>query len=170
TLGAGTYCLQFSSTLNNGNDENVSNNVIPTGGVCWNFDVQYATELSADAILNPPSNSQMFVSKPFNVLARFKNNGAIDQSDIPTRMTIEKFVNGTWNLVLTVDKTIPDLAFTNPNTTTLLYDPWTPTSTGRYRVCVTVNASDDPVTSNNTLCNEFDVVDALSGTYTVGTL
>ncbi|MFM7773638.1 MAG: hypothetical protein ACKO9V_02180, partial [Candidatus Kapaibacterium sp.] len=170
TLGAGTYCLKFSSTLNNGNDENVSNNVIPTGGVCWNFDVQYATELSADAILNPPSNSQMFVSKPFNVLARFKNNGAIDQSDIPTRMTIEKFVNGTWNLVLTVDKTIPDLAFTNPNTTTLLYDPWTPTSTGRYRVCVTVNASDDPVTSNNTLCNEFDVVDALSGTYTVGTL
>ena len=170
TLNAGSYCLKFNSLLLNGADENNANNVLPAAGACWNFDVQYATELSADAILNPASNSQMYLNKPFNVLARFKNNGAIDQSDIPTRMTIEKWVNNTWSLVYSVDKTIPDLAFTNPNTTTLLYDPWVPTSTGRYRVCVTINAPDDPVTSNNQLCNEFDVVDALSGTYTVGTL
>jgi hypothetical protein len=170
SLNAGTYCLKFNSTLFNGNDENVNNNALPSGNACWNFDVQYATELSADAIINPPANGQVYVNKPFNVLARFKNNGAIDQSDIPTRMTVEKFVGGSWNLVYSVDKTIPDLAFTNPNTTTLLYDPWTPTSTGRYRVCVTISAPDDPVTSNNQLCNEFDVVDALSGTYTIGTL
>ncbi len=168
TLNVNTFYVSYSVAMIGANDQNMANNTLPGSGTCYTFDTQYATELSAVQIFNP--SSDVFVNRPVIVSAQFKNNGAIDQSDIPTHMTIEKLVNGTWTPVFQEDKTIPDLAFTNPNTTTLLYDPWTPLSVGSYRVCCTINAPDDPVTSNNSVCSYFNVVDALSGTYTIGTL
>ncbi len=168
TVNVGSYFVQYTVNMIGANDENLANNTLPSASTCLQFDTQYATELSAEQIINPVGD--VFVNRPIVISAKFKNNGAIDQSDIPTHLTVEKLVGGTWTMVFQADKSIPDLAFTTPNTTTLLYDPWTPLTIGHYRVCCSVNSPDDPVTSNNTICSEFDVIDALSGTYTIGTL
>jgi len=44
-----------------------------------------------------------------------------------------------------------------------------PPSAGQYGVCVSVNSPDDPVISNNRYCEIFEVVNAMAGTYTIGT-
>ncbi len=168
TINVSSYFVSFQVNMVGANDENMANNVLPSSGQCFQFDVQYATELSAEQIINPTGD--VFVSRPIVIGARFKNNGAIDQSDIPTHMAIERWDGSQWVLVYQADKTIPDLAFTSPNTTILNYDAWTPLVVGQYRVCCSVLSPDDPVSSNNTVCYTFNVVDALSGTYTIGTL
>ncbi|MBL7997903.1 MAG: right-handed parallel beta-helix repeat-containing protein [Candidatus Kapabacteria bacterium] len=165
TINVNNYTVQVCVDLLNGNDQNLVNNCTETR----TFEVQYDTEVEANAILNPTASSQNFVNRPLRVLARFRNNGASDQSDIPTTIVISRWNGTTYQTVYTADKQIPDLAFSNPNTTILAYDLWTPTTIGQYRVCVTANASGDPVTSNNTICFDFNVSDGLNGTYTIGT-
>jgi hypothetical protein len=174
TLQVGTYVFETWVELLNASDQNTNNNVtayvLPSGVSQWTFDVQYDTEVETNAILQPTSSSNdVSVNRPYNVAARFRNNGAADQSDVPTTLTIERWNGSSWEQVFQSTKILPDIAATPPATATLFYDPWTPQQTGLHRVCVTINAPGDPVTSNNTLCETFTVNDGLSGTYTIGT-
>ncbi|MCX7937255.1 MAG: hypothetical protein N2971_06055, partial [Chlorobi bacterium] len=174
TLQVGTYTLEAWVELLNASDQNANNNtiayVLPSGVSSWTFDVQYDTEVETNAILQPTASSNdVTVNRPYNVVARFRNNGAADQSDIPTTLTIERWNGTTWEQVFQTTKILPDIAATPPATATLFYDPWTPQQTGLHRVCVTISAPGDPVTANNTLCETFTVNDGLSGTYTIGT-
>ncbi len=174
TLQVGTYTLEAWVELLNGNDQNTANNGIaylyPAGVTSWNFEVLYDTELSVDAILQPTSSStDVYVSTPYNPVVRFRNNGAADQSDVPTTITIERLEGGTWTLVYQTSKVLSDIVAAAPSTATLIYDPWTPPQAGTYRICATITAPGDPVTQNNTLCETFTVGDGLSGTYTIGT-
>ncbi|GIV55114.1 MAG: hypothetical protein KatS3mg039_1632 [Candidatus Kapaibacterium sp.] len=174
SLTAGTFTFETWVELLNGNDQNTANNVIasvlPPGVTEWTFDVQYDTEVETFAILKPTSSSNdVYVNRPYNAVARFRNNGAADQSDVPTTMTIERWNGSSWDLVFQTSAIVPDISATPPNTTDLVYAPWTPQQTGLHRVCVTISAPGDPVTQNNTLCQTFTVGDGLSGTYTIGT-
>jgi len=174
SLTAGTFTFEAWVELLNGTDQNTANNVIaallPPGQNAWTFDVQYDTELETNAILQPNSSStNVVVNRPYIVIARFRNNGAADQSDVPTTVTIERWNGSSWDLVFQTSKLLPDISATQPNTADLPYDPWTPQQTGLHRVCVTISAPGDPVTTNNTLCETFTVNDGLSGTYTIGT-
>ncbi|GIV57064.1 MAG: hypothetical protein KatS3mg040_1832 [Candidatus Kapaibacterium sp.] len=173
SLTAGTFTFEAWVELLSGNDQNPANNVIAAllpAGQQWTFDVQYDTELETNAILKPTSSStDVYVNRPYNVVARFRNNGAADQSDVPTTVTIERWNGSSWDLVFQTTKILPDISATPPNTSDLVYDPWTPQQTGLHRVCVTISAPGDPVTTNNTLCQTFTVGDGLSGTYTIGT-
>ena len=174
TLQVGTYTFEAWVELLNATDQNTNNNVtayvLPAGQTAWTFDVQYDTELETNAILQPTSSSNdVIVSRPYNVGARFRNNGAADQSDVPTTVTVERWNGSSWDLVFQTSKILPDIPATPPATATLIYDAWTPQQTGLHRVCVTISAPGDPVTTNNTLCQTFTVGDGLSGTYTIGT-
>ncbi|MCS7001112.1 MAG: hypothetical protein NZ481_09605, partial [Candidatus Kapabacteria bacterium] len=151
TLQAGTFTLEAWVELLNGNDQNLNNNVIasllPSGFTAWTFDVQYDTELETNAILQPTASSNdAVVNRPYLVIARFRNNGAADQSDVPTTMTIERWNGSSWDLVFQASKILPDISATPPNISELVYDPWTPQQTGLHRVCVTISAPGDPVT------------------------
>lgn len=174
TLQVGTYTFEAWVELLNASDQNTNNNitayVLPAGMSAWTFDVQYDTEVETNAILQPTSSSNdVVVNRPYNIAARFRNNGAADQSDVPTTVTVERWNGSSWDLVFQASKILPDISATPPNTSDLVYDPWTPQQTGLHRVCVTISAPGDPVTANNTLCQTFTVGDGLSGTYTIGT-
>ena len=65
---------------------------------------------------------------------------------------------------------IQDLASGKVNTSDVYFSQnFIPPSAGSYKACITVSSPDDPVTSNNSFCQIFQVVDAMSGTYTIGT-
>ncbi|MCX7929117.1 MAG: hypothetical protein N2663_00105, partial [Chlorobi bacterium] len=174
SLVAGTFTFETWVELLNGNDQNTANNmiasVLPPGVSEWTFEVQYDTEVEALAILKPTSSSNdVYVNRPYNVAARFRNNGAADQSDVPTTLTIERWNGSSWDLVFQTTAIVSDISATPPNTTDMVYAPWTPQQTGLHRVCVTISAPGDPVNSNDTKCETFTVGDGLSGTFTIGT-
>jgi hypothetical protein len=172
-LTAGTFTFEAWVELLSATDQNTANNGIAAllpAGQQWTFDVQYDTELETNAIIQPTSSTtNVFVNRPYTIIARFRNNGAADQSDVPTTVTVERWNGSSWDLVFQTSKILPDISATPPNTSDLAYDPWTPQQTGLHRVCVTISAPGDPVTTNNTLCQTFTVGDGLSGTYTIGT-
>lgn len=162
----GNFTVTMCVELLNGNDQNLNNNCLPSSG-SHTIEVQYDTEVETMDITSPSGN--VFVNRPLVAMARFRNNGATDQSDVPTTMIVERWFNNQWNEVYRQTKNLPDVAFTGNNTALLAYDAWTPTVVGDYRVCVNIDAFGDPVTGNNTFCKTFSVVDGIRGTYTIGT-
>lgn len=135
-----------------------------------------APEIEAEAlsVLVPNNESEFggeekyFVGRPVSPKGRFQNNGITDISDADATLTI-------WNLdddeiIYTDDIVVPSIPAGRDgyNTWDDYFAEFTPPTAGAYKVCLEVNAIDDEVVNNNIVCDTFDVVDALAGTYTIG--
>jgi hypothetical protein len=163
TTTTGVYCVTFRTELIGVTDQQLSNNVQPSSG-CHTFEVQYDIELSAEAFLNPTSSSSMFVGRPLRPAIRIRNNGLADASDIPATLVIKK----DGQTVYTQSITIPDCS--RGLTTGATFPFWTPNAVGAYQLCFYTSLTEDAIKTNDTLCINVNVGDALNGTYTIGTL
>lgn len=163
TTTTGVYCVTFRTELIGVNDQQVSNNVLPSSG-CHTFEVQYDIELSAESFLNPTASSALFVGRPVRPSVRIRNNGLADASDIPATLIIKKDGQTVYNASIS----IPDCS--RGLTTGALFPFWTPNSVGSYQLCFYTSLTEDAIKTNDTLCMYINVGDALNGTYTIGTL
>lgn len=168
----GEYRFECEITLP-GDEESMDNTLPWRGQDDLIFLVAPEIEAEALTILRPNNENQLgedveiFVGRPIQPIARFKNNGITDISDAPSVMTITKIGEDQpcyENDVLILD--IPQGM--NHNTTDVFYDDFVPPSAGSYKVCVEVMAVDDDFENNNMACDTFEVIDALNGTYTIG--
>jgi hypothetical protein len=166
---AGYYNLQIQAVLLNANDESPINNLYPQPGEEHKFWVVYDQEPEADTILAPFKGSQNYVGRPVRPIARFANNGLSDMSFVRTRIEIANVL--TPNTIIHRDTFIvQDIpAGVTGNFTDVYYSKsFIPQAKGTYRICAYVDFPGDPEPSNNIICDTFNVVPALSGTYTIG--
>ncbi|MBL8000096.1 MAG: hypothetical protein JNL32_15855, partial [Candidatus Kapabacteria bacterium] len=162
TNNVGLYTVNYRVELIGANDLQTSNNQQPITGQYF-FEVQYDTELGIESFLNPTNGSSIFVNRPTRPIVRIINNGLADASDIPTTLVIRR---GS-QIVYTQTINVPDCS--RGSVTGAVFPFWTPTQTGQYTACVYMGLIDDAVRTNDTLCININVGDALSGTYTIGT-
>lgn len=162
----GIYDFLVTTTLLNANDDDLKNNRIPRTGSEFKLEVSYEIEAEALSITVP--GDQVFIGRPILPIARFKNNGVSDISDLPASMYIIRLATG--DTVYRDNIVIQDIpAGTRVNTTQVIFGSnFIPEFEGTYQACITCYTPDDPKTSNNTYCKTFEVIGALSGTYTIG--
>ncbi|MBL7998703.1 MAG: hypothetical protein JNL32_08715, partial [Candidatus Kapabacteria bacterium] len=163
TNTVGLFNVVYKVELIGATDMQTGNNQLPTVGQQHVFEVQYDTELGVDAFIAPSSNSTLFVNRPIRPLVRVVNNGLADASDIPATLVIRR---GT-QIVYTQNVVIPDVS--RGSVTGAVFPFWTPSQTGQYTACMYISSVDDAIRTNDTLCININVGDALSGTYTIGT-
>lgn len=163
----GIYDFLVTTTLLNANDDDLKNNRVPRSGSDFQLEVSY--EIEAEALSISVPGDQVFIGRPVLPIARFKNNGVSDISDLPAWMYIIRLATG--DTVYRDNIIIQDIpAGTRVNTTQVIFNSnFIPEFEGAYQACITCYTPDDPKTSNNTYCKTFEVVGALSGTYTIGT-
>jgi len=149
-------------------DDEWSNNILPRErDDDFYFNVAYEIEAEPIAIL-APSNS-IYVGRPILPMARFRNNGVSDISDAPASIAIFRNV-APYDTIFRDNVIVQDIPSGRYNTTDAFFSSnFIPPGAGEYGVCVTVSIPDDPVVSNNSYCDYFHVVDAMAGTYTIGT-
>ena len=149
-------------------DDEWSNNKFPRDrDDDFYFNVAYEIEAEPIAILAP--SDSVYVGRPILPMARFQNNGVSDISDAPASIAIFRNV-APYDTIFRDNVIVQDIPSGRYNTTDAFFSSnFIPPSAGDYGVCVTVSIPDDPVTSNNRYCDYFHVVDAMAGTYTIGT-
>ncbi|HYF03628.1 MAG TPA: hypothetical protein VEC36_09660, partial [Patescibacteria group bacterium] len=165
TLSTGIYSLEICGNLQSAQDQQLSNNCLPSSGV-YTFEVQHDVEIEAVDIPQPNASSVLYANRPVRPQGRFRNIGISDQSDIPAQMIIER-LSPNPAVVYNQSVIIPDISV--GNIAQFGFPIFTPPTGGSYRVCIISQSEDDPIRSNDTVCNFFNVNDALSGTYTIGT-
>ncbi len=149
-------------------DDEWKNNYWPRAADA-NFTFTTAHEVEAEALDIIVPGASVYVGRPILPVARFRNNGVSDISDIPASMYIVKMVT-PFDTVYRDNIIVQDIPSGRYNTNDILFSSnFIAPSAGTYKVCVSVVSQDDPITSNNSFCKEFQVVDALAGTYTIGT-
>ena len=168
----GTYRL-FVFIDYPGDEEEMDDTYPWSGGGDHYFVVAPEIEAEALAVIRPNNLSELnqdieiYVGRPIEPLARFQNNGITDISDAPSTMTITRLSD--MEIVYTDNTIIPDIPQGMAhNVSDMFYSDFIPPSAGDYMVCVEVNAEDDEISGNNTVCDTFTVIDALNGIYTVG--
>ena len=133
-----------------------------------------APEIEAEglAIVKPVNEENgkeinIYVNRPINPVAQFKNNGITDISDANTTIVIRHIQTDA--IKFSDNKIIPDIPQGQiNNTANLIYDEFTPDLPGDYEISVTINALDDEVEGNNNVRDTFQVINALNGIYTIG--
>lgn len=161
----GDYKLVVTSTLDNARDDDLTNNRFPRlGNEDFFFAVAHEFEGMVKSIERP--KGEIYIDRPVRPIAIFQNNGVSDMSDIPVKCVIK---NPSGQEIYEDNMTIQDIQAGQFNTRIAAFNTdFIPTVMGRHQICVSINYEDDPVTSNNTLCEYFDVVGAMEGTYTIG--
>ncbi len=164
--GVGDFRFEVEADLLNAIDQADYNNIMPRSGESYYFNVAHEIEAASIAVLAPAGD--IYVGRPIRPQGKFLNVGVSDISDVPATMTIIELSSG--DIVYYDEIIIQDIPSGRFNTATVFYSTnFIPPSAGSYQVCITVDSPDDPVTDNNEFCDTFEVVDALSGTYTIGT-
>jgi hypothetical protein len=159
-----TICVE---NLNPERDDNEGNNCMPRSyDDDYYFQVAHTIEASAEAIIAPQGNN--FLRKPVDPMARFKNNGISNISDVPSTCEIYYLDADPPQRVYRNEILITDIPEGRFNTAIATYQTFIPNMPGLYRICATVNDRDDPIEANNTVCDSFYVVEAMSGEYTIG--
>ncbi len=161
----GDYDIVFSVSTVGVQDNDLTNNTWPKPGEHFWFEVAHEIEAEAVEIINPVG--EVFVGRPVRPLAKFQNNGVSDISDIDAVMVI---TNSNGDEVYRSPIIIQDIPQGRSNKVIADFDDFIPPAAGNYTACITITSNDDPVTENNSVCEDFSVVEALSGTYTIGTL
>jgi hypothetical protein len=155
-------------------DEELANNSYPwLGQHAYHFTVAPEIEAEALAIIAPNNkdefgaNVDIFVGRPVSPQARFGNNGITDISDAPVNLIIRSLPDMT--ILYNENAIIPDIpqGMSN-NKSDYNFSEFIPSRAGNYQVIATINALDDELSSNNSVCDTFKVIDALSGSYTIG--
>lgn len=160
------FSISVCATLLNAIDNQPSNDCVPSTGQHI-FQTLYNEEVGANAILTPSATSVHFERRPFTPRGQIINGGMMDLSFIPTRLQIYKLPART--LVYNQVVVVPDVGAEIPlNVASVEFPPFTPTDGGTYEACMTVEYPGDPVMTNNTVCQQFTVQAAMSGTYTIG--
>ncbi len=161
----GDFDIVFEVTMVGVLDRELSNNRWPKTGDHYWFEVAHEIEAEALDIIDP--TGEVFVGRPVKPLASFQNNGVSDISDIDAEMVI---TNSDGDVVYRSPIIIQDIPQGRSNKVIVDFDDFVPPAAGEYTACITITSNDDPVTDNNSICEDFSVVEALSGTYTIGTL
>lgn len=165
----GDYKLALSVTPNSPvQDDEWANNVFPRDPDEYYFTIAHEIEAEAIDVIVP--GDTVYVGRPVLPKGRFRNNGVSDISDIPASIYIVK-MSPPYDTVYRDNIIIQDIPSGKYNTTDALYGSnFIPPSAGQYKACINVNSADDPITTNNSYCKLFNVVNAMAGTYTIGTL
>jgi hypothetical protein len=149
-------------------DDETYNNRFPRQGETFEFNVAYDIEGEAFAVTTP--GDSVFVGRPLRIRAIFKNNGVGVISDAPAYAYVVK-MTPPYDTVFRTNTIIQDIPSGRNNITSVIFpDNFIPPEAGTYKVCITVKAEGDPLEGNDTYCKLFEVVHAMAGTYTIGTL
>ncbi len=165
----GDYKLVITATPTDPTrDDEWNNNIFPRArDDDFYFTVAYEIEAEPIAILTP--SDSIYVGRPILPMVRFRNNGVSDISDAPATIKIFKNVP-PYDTIFTDNTIVQDIPSGRYNTTDAFFTSnFIPPSAGSYGACVSINILDDPIITNNTYCDYFYVVDAMAGTYTIGT-
>jgi hypothetical protein len=148
-------------------DDEWKNNYYPRAADA-EFVFTTAHEIEAEALDILVPGDSVYVGRPIIPKARFRNNGVSDISDVPATLFIVKL--STNDTVYRDNIIVQDIPSGKYNTNDVLFSSnFIAPSAGSYRACVSVNSIDDPIVSNNSFCKNFEVVNAMAGTYTIGT-
>lgn len=163
----GDYRVEAFVTLYTNQDLDNSNDMYPqTGAVQHIFQVAHGTDAVANAVLVPTGN--IYIGRPIVPLGKFLNNGVEDLSEIPATLTIK---NPAGNTVYEKQITIESIPFSgNASTVETFWQAFVPETLGVHTVILNINPVGDGYPGDNTLTTTFNVIAAMSGTYTVGTL
>lgn len=163
----GDFRVVVEADLLSAVDEALGNNILPISGETYYFNVAHEIELEAVDVLSP--NGEIFVGRPIRTKGKFANHGVSDASEIPAKMTITQLSSG--DIVYEDEIIIQDVPAGRFNISENWFGTnFIPPSAGEYQACIEVMSPDDPITGNNVYCENFDVIDAMNGTYTIGTL
>lgn len=165
---AGTFTMLACCDLLSAVDQEAYNDCIPrTGDPDYTFEVTYEIQLQAFDVFKPNQDDVLVGSRPFTPRATFRNVGIGDASEVPARMVV---TNSAGDIVYEDDIIIQDIPSGKYNTRTVDFARMVIRESGEYTVCISVNAEEDEVLSDNELCETFSVEAGLSGNYTVGML
>jgi len=162
------YAITVCCELLNAIDNQPGNDCQPSTGN-YIFQTKYNEEVGANEITSPVTRGTYYVKRPFVPRGTLINGGIQDLSNIPVRMQIYQLPART--LVYNQVVVVPDVGAEVPfNLSSADFPTFTPTAVGQYEACMTAEYPGDPVPDNNTICLQFTVSPAMSGTYTIGTL
>lgn len=168
TTEVSKFTISVCATLLNATDNQPSNDCVPSSGQHV-FQTLYNEEVGANSITTPSGTSVHYERRPFTPRGQIINGGMMDLSNIPTRLQIYKLPART--LVYNQVVVVPDVGAEAPlNVAAIEFPKFTPSEAGNYEACLTVEYPGDPITTNNTVCQQFSVQPAMAGTYTIGSL
>ncbi|MFW5701537.1 MAG: hypothetical protein ACOCX7_01170, partial [Bacteroidota bacterium] len=161
----GDYEAKFEVRLLDSVDAERSNNFYPRASIPdLIFNVAYEIEAAADRILAP--QDILYVGRPIRPRALFRNVGVSDISDAPSHVEI---IDANGDVVYQDDVIIQDIPSGRHNTASIRYSrDFIPETAGMYTITASVNSPDDPVSDNNTVTDNFEVIEAMSGHFTIG--
>ncbi len=167
-VSVGEYRVEYEVTQPNVIDDEMSNNVVPSP--TQNdlvFEVAYDNEPAVFSIDNPVSG--IYVGRPSQTRATFINNGVLDLTNVGASMTITGPMPST-NVVYESSTLVTELQFGKYNKTSFPFpDALVLAAPGQYKVSVLCTHAGDKDVSNNLMESYFTAIDAMAGTFTIGT-
>jgi hypothetical protein len=122
-----------------------------------------ANDISATAIINPPTGSTRAVGVPFTPQASFTNAGTATQTNVTVRF---KIIDASMVVVYNQTATIASIA---PNATvTVSFPSATIAAAGSYTTMASAELAGDQNTANDSVTGTLTVINPLNGTVTVG--
>ncbi|NLO18298.1 MAG: T9SS type A sorting domain-containing protein [Ignavibacteria bacterium] len=131
----------------------------------YKFRIRNEIDARADSVFF--SADDLYVGRPVYPKARFSNQGLSDISNAPATLTIRRLPSN--QVVYTYPNyVIPDIS-TGRFLTIEFPNDFIPPGDGKYLACVSISAVADRISTNNDVCDTFEVKPALNGIYTIGT-
>lgn len=153
-------------------DDEMSNNILPRANDDpYIFATSYEVELEVDQ-LNPMPRpvSPIYVNRPVIPVGRYRNNGV---SDVERALADIVITDADGNIAYE-DYDVEVLSIPAASETGLynvvevpFTKDWVPTVVGTYTVTITIENEDDPLQDNNTATTTIQVIDGMSGNYTI---
>ena len=163
----GVFKCYVNVDLQSALDQEEFNDIFPRAGDAdYTFEIAYDIELWAEKMLSPTNGQVLIGNRPIIPLGQFRNLGASDASDVPSRLNVYKLPTNT--LVYTDQQKVQDVPMGKYNTKVQEYSPMIIRESGTYIAELIISHEDDAVRTNDTLRYTFTVEGGLCGTYTVG--